>query len=185
MKPKTYRQRAGIASLKTPFFQSASIPLNDQPRPQFARENYMILNGEWDYAIRNTNEVPCEYDGKILVPFSPESEASGVGRVLLPGQYLHYRRFITIEAVPPHYLLHFDAVDHETTLVVNGKTVGSHTGGYLPFSFDIAPFLVAGENEITLAVRDDTDMGDQPRGKQTLHPGGIWYTPQSGIWQTV
>jgi hypothetical protein len=185
MKQKTYIQRSGIASLKTPFWEKKSVPLNEQPRPQFARENYIILNGEWDYAIRETNEVTGEYDGKITVPFSPECEASGVGRVLLPGQYLHYRRFLTVETVPPHYLLHIDAADHEATLAVNGQTVGSHTGGYLPFSFDIAPLLVAGENEITLTVQDPTDMGDQPRGKQTLHPGGIWYTPQSGIWQTV
>ena len=185
MKQKSYIERKRTASLTTPFPARGEIPLSEQPRPQFARKNYMILNGEWDYAIRKEGEAIGQYDGKITVPFSPESAASGVGRVLLPGEALHYRRFLTVEKVPPHFLLHFDAVDHEAALAVNGRAVGSHTGGYLPFSFDIAPFLVAGENEITLTVQDPTDMGDQPRGKQTLHPGGIWYTPQSGIWQTV
>ena len=182
---KTYILRKGTVSLKTPYFQEGKTPLVEQPRPQFARENFLILNGEWDYAIRPDGEAIGDYDGKILVPFSPESMASGVSRVLLPSEVLHYRRTLAIEAVPPHFLLHFDAVDHEATLAVNGKTVGSHAGGYLPFSFDIAPFLTAGDNEITLVVRDATDAGDQPRGKHTLSPGGIWYTPQSGIWQTV
>ncbi len=185
MKQKTYRERQGTVSLQTPFFSPSATPLCEQPRPQFARPGYVILNGEWDYAIRREGEAIGQYDGKILVPFSPESAASGVGRVLLPGEVLYYRRSLTVDEVSAHYLLHFDAVDHEATLAVNGQEVGRHSGGYLPFSFDIAPYLTVGKNEITLSVRDATDVGDQPRGKQTLSPGGIWYTPQSGIWQTV
>ncbi len=182
---KTYRVRTGVAQLSTPYSPTTPIPLTEQPRPQFARGNYTILNGLWDYAIRNEGEAIVSYDGKILVPFSPECTASGVGRALLPGQVLYYRRALTLSSVPPHLLLHFDAVDHCCTLTVNGRPVGSHRGGYLPFCFDIAPYVTVGENEICLAVTDESDAGDQPRGKQTLAPGGIWYTPQSGIWQTV
>ncbi len=185
MKKKAYRARRGTVSLQTPYFHAVTIPLAEQPRPQFARRDPIILNGEWDYAIRQQGEAIGSYDGKIMVPFSPESAASGVLRVLEPGQVLYYRRTLSLAAVSPHFLLHFDAVDHEATLTVNGHYVGCHRGGYLPFSFDIAPYLAAGENEICLAVLDATDTTDQARGKQTLHPGGIWYTPQSGIWQTV
>ena len=184
MKRKSYIPRKGIASLATPF-PPTDIPLAEQPRPQFAREDFIILNGAWDYAIRAEGEPLHEYDGKITVPFSPECEASGVGRVLQPGEVLYYRRSLSIPTVPPHFLLHFDAVDREAILRVNGHEAGRHTGGYLPFTFDITPYLTAGENELTLEVRDETDACDGERGKQTLSPGGIWYTPQSGIWQTV
>ena len=185
MKTKVYEPRTGTVALTTPFFKGENIPLAEQPRPQFARKSYTILNGLWDYAIRPTGAEIGTYDGKILVPFSPESAASGVERVLQPTETLYYRRTLTLAEVAPHLLLHFDAVDHLCTLTVNGRKVGSHRGGYLPFSFDIAPFVTVGENEICLSVTDATDAGDQPRGKQTLAPGGIWYTPQSGIWQTV
>lgn len=182
---RIYQLRAGIVNLRTPYFPDTPIPLDEQPRPQFAREGYIVLNGPWDYAIRQASEAIGSYDGKIVVPFSPECEASGVGRVLLPDEVLHYRRTVSLERVPPHLLLHFDAVDDRCTLTVNGRKVGTHRGGYLPFCFDIAPYVAVGENEICLAVTDESDTGDQPRGKQTLSPGGIWYTPQSGIWQTV
>lgn len=182
---KTYHPRGGTANLRTPYFPGEGVPLTEQPRPQFAREGYTVLNGWWDYAIRHAGEAVGAYDGKILVPFSPECEASGVGRILTPSEVLYYRRTVTLDGVPPHLLLHFDAVDDRCMLTVNGRVVGEHRGGYLPFSFDITPYVTVGENEICLAVTDRTDAGDQPRGKQTLAPGGIWYTPQSGIWQTV
>ena len=185
MKRKTYQPREGIVQLRTPYFPTEEIPLPEQPRPQFARKNFTVLNGLWDYAIRAEGEALGEFDGKILVPFSPECEASGVGRVLEPGQVLYYRRTLVLESMAAHILLHFDAVDNRCVLYVNGTEVGAHRGGYLPFSFDIAPFVHTGENEILLSVTDETDAGDAPRGKQTLSPGKIWYTPQSGIWQTV
>ena len=184
-KEKRYCARTGACALATPFAPTTEIPLSEQPRPQFAREHFQILNGAWDYAIRKAGEPLSDYDGRITVPFSPEFSASGVLRVLEPDQVLYYRRRFSVEKIPPHLLLHFDAVDYEATVLVNGKPVGTHRGGYLPFSFDIAAHVHEGENELSLSVTDPTDAGGQPRGKQTLSPGGIWYTPQSGIWQTV
>lgn len=180
-----YKTRAGVVSLSSPFFSPSDCPLSEQPRPQFARQGVTVLNGYWDYAIRENGQACEGWDGKILVPFSPEFPASGVGRVLLPNEVLYYRRTFTLDAVPPHLLLHFDAVDEHACVVINGTVAGEHCGGYLPFSFDIAPLVRAGENEILVTVDDPTDTAGQPRGKQTLSPGGIWYTPQSGIWQTV
>ncbi len=185
MKEKRYQPRKGTVALTTPYLKQEDIPLREQPRPQFARKGYTVLNGLWDYAIRKQGEACADFDGKILVPFSPECAASGVGRVLEPGEVLVYRRTLSLARVAPHILLHFDAVDDRCELFINGIRVGEHRGGYLPFSVDIAPFVHTGENEILLSVTDDTDAGDSPRGKQTLAPGKIWYTPQSGIWQTV
>lgn len=185
MKQKRYQPRKGTCSLITPYLKNEEIPLAEQPRPQFSRKDFTVLNGRWDYAIRAAGEALGDFDGKILVPFSPESAASGVERVLEPGEVLYYRRTLTLTDIAPHVLLHLDAVDEQFKLFINGVRVGEHCGGYLPFSFDIAPFLHSGENEILLTVTDDTDAGDAPRGKQTLSPGKIWYTPQSGIWQTV
>ncbi len=184
-KEKAYQKRSGIAALTTPFFPTDDCPLSEQPRPQFARESFAVLNGRWEYAIRKTGDPLGDYDGAINVPFSPEFAASGVGRVLGPEETLFYRRSFTLDSIPPHLLLHFDAVDHSARVLVNGREVGRHTGGYLPFSFEIAPFVQVGENLLCVEVTDPTDAGGQPRGKQTLTPGGIWYTPQSGIWQTV
>ena len=185
MKEKRYQPRKGTVALTTPYLKQEDIPLREQPRPQFARKGYTVLNGLWDYAIRKQGEACADFDGKILVPFSPECAASGVGRVLEPGEVLVYRRTLSLARVAPHILLHFDAVDDRCELFINGIRVGEHRGGYLPFSVDIAPFVHTGENEILLSVTDDTDAGDSPRGKQTLAPSKIWYTPQSGIWQTV
>lgn len=185
MKEKRYQPRKGTVALTTPYLKHEDIPLREQPRPQFARKGYTVLNGLWDYAIRKQGEACADFDGKILVPFSPECAASGVERVLEPGEVLVYRRTLSLARVAPHILLHFDAVDDRCELFINGIRVGEHRGGYLPFTVDIAPFVHTGENEILLSVTDDTDAGDSPRGKQTLAPGKIWYTPQSGIWQTV
>ena len=155
------------------------------PRPQLRREQYTTLNGYWDYAFSINKEID-DYDGKILVPFPPESQKSGVERILLPGNYLHYRcTFHLTKHSHQRLLLHFEAVDEYCEVFINDHLVGSHHGGYLPFSFDITNDIAEGENEIKVVVEDDTDYGNHARGKQRLHHEGMYYTPVSGIWQTV
>ena len=161
-------------------------PLPEYPRPQLVRDSYVNLNGPWDYAITSSDTPPESFEGEIIVPFSPECELSGVGRTLKAGQYLWYRRAL---ALPEGFnvgrvLLHFGAVDQCAAVFLNGTEVGSHVGGYLPFSVDITEALAA-ENELLVRVTDDTDGSYHTRGKQKTKRGGIWYTPQSGIWQTV
>ena len=161
-------------------------PLPEYPRPQMVRDSYLNLNGPWSYAITTSANKPAQADGTILVPFSPESELSGVGHVLQPEEYLWYIRTVTL---PDGFnvgrvLLHFGAIDQTATVWCNGVELATHTGGYLPFTVDITEVL-AKENTILVCVRDATNKSQLPRGKQTLHPHGIWYTPQSGIWQTV
>ena len=162
-------------------------PLPEYPRPALRRDSCENLNGLWQYAITASAEHPAAWDGSILVPYSPEAEASGVGRTLQPGQWLHYHRFFA----PPageggRVLLHFGAVDHACAVQVNGHLVGGHRGGYWPFSFDITDQLNGtGRNSLWVAVQDPTGSGTQARGKQTLKPDGMFYPAQSGIWQTV
>ena len=166
-----------------------NCPLSDYPRPQLRRDNWQCLNGMWQYAIRAGIALaePGTYDGDILVPFSPEALLSGVNRQLLPGQTLWYRREIHFEQPPAgsRLLLHFGGVDQRCTVFVNGAKAGCHEGGYWPFHFDITDLIRSGSTSITLAVWDDSDTGLQAYGKQKLRRGGIWYTAQSGIWQTV
>jgi len=156
------------------------------PRPQLQRSSYLNLNGPWQYVITGTDEPPATFDGEILVPFSPESELSGVGQQLLPGQTLWYRRTVRLPAGfnVGRVLLHFGAVDQTATVSVNGADVCSHAGGYIPFSTDITACLQE-ENTILVKVHDVSDTACWSRGKQKLRRGGIWYTAQSGIWQTV
>ena len=159
--------------------------LQEYPRPQMMRESYRNLNGLWDYAITDTDTCPENWDGKILVPFSPEAELSGVGRTLLPGQYLWYRReLVEAPQTGMRLLLHFGAVDQECRVWLNGRLLGGHTGGYTAFTLDATDAL-AESNVLLVAVRDGTDTNELSRGKQKTKRGGIWYTPQSGIWQTV
>lgn len=168
----------------------AGCPRSEYPRPQLARNSYLCLNGRWDYAITASADEPRGYDGQIVVPFSPESVLSGVRRVLQPDEVLHYRRRFTL---PPDFvsrdddrvLLHLDAVDQWCRVTLNSHLLGEHDGGYLPATFDLTDRLVEGANEIRVTVRDPSDTGLGARGKQRLDSGGIWYTPQSGIWQTV
>lgn len=163
-------------------------PLPEYPRPQLRRDSYLNLNGRWQYAIRPQNKPePAAFDGEIVVPFSPESLLSGVSRILMPGERLWYRRTFTLPADfrRDRILLHFGAVDQSCYVFVNGKDVGSHEGGYLPFTCDITDALAKGENTLTVAVTDATSRSRHAYGKQSFRPGGIWYTPQSGIWQTV
>jgi beta-galactosidase/beta-glucuronidase len=160
----------------------------EYPRPQMVRDDWRNLNGLWQYAVTARDAEPPErWDGEILVPFCIESSLSGVGRRVGPGERLWYRR--TFAASPPvedeRWLLHFGAVDWDAVVRVNGVLVGRHQGGYDPFTFDITDALKEGDNELLVAVWDPTDAGLQPRGKQVLAPRGIWYTPVTGIWQTV
>ena len=171
--------------------------LEEYPRPQLVRRSFQNLNGWWDYAFTRSEEHPDNYDGKILVPFSPEAPLSGVGRQLEPDEYLHYRRSFRMEdsgyvfcqaegsVMCGHLLLHFGAVDQTCSVFVNGKKAGSHTGGYLPFTLDITDFVTDGENELMLVIQDPSDSSFHAKGKQSLERGGMWYTAQSGIWQTV
>ncbi len=160
--------------------------LEEYPRPQMKRDSYLNFNGVWDIAITENDTPPEKYDGEILVPFSPESELGLVNRTLSPSQTLWYRRVFRL---PEGFnrgrvLLHFGAVDQEATVFLNGKKLGSHTGGYTPFSFELSSYL-AEENILVVKVRDFSDSSYHSRGKQKTERGGIWYTAQSGIWQTV
>ena len=179
-----------ISPLATPWVPAQPIPLPEYPRPQMVRPEWKNLNGTWEYAIRPAGKAePDEYDGPILVPYPVESALSGVQKPLLPGEKLWYRCRFTVPELwaGRNLLLHFGAVDHRCEVFVNRRSVGSHTGGYLPFSFDITGAITSGggEQELVVAVEDPTDTGRQQRGKQVLKPGGIWYTAVSGIWQTV
>ncbi len=164
------------------------IPHSEYPRPQMVRERWQCLNGYWNYTINNNEQIiPDTFEGRILVPYSIETEKSGVGGRLLPDEVLWYSRIFTVpeEWSKQRILLNFEAVDWECLCYVNRKTIGSHKGGYLPFSFDITDYLLPGENEIILSVKDPTDESFNQRGKQSLKPATIFYTATSGIWQTV
>lgn len=172
----------------TPWADVGNRPLQEYPRPQFARESYINLNGWWDYCIDSNFNPPEVYQGRILVPFSPESILSGVGKQLSPTQYLHYR---TQFSYPKSFnkgriLLHFGAVDNIAQVWVNGKNAGSHSGGYNSFSLDITNLCEDQQsNLLEITVRDPSDTSYYCTGKQCLDRHGMWYTAQSGIWQTV
>lgn len=161
--------------------------LKEYPRPQMVRPAWTNLNGLWDYAITAKDAAaPSTYDGQILVPYPLESALSGVQKRLTPQQNLWYKKVIEHKVDnSKKTLIHFGAVDNEATLFVNGKEAGKHEGGYTEFSFDITNALKEGENELVLKVFDPTDQGIYPHGKQVTNPANIYYTPTSGIWQTV
>ena len=165
-----------------------SRPLPEYPRPQLVRENWQNLNGLWNYRITAEGEaMPTSYSGKILVPFAIESALSGVGKAVGKDSVLWYNTRFTLPRAMKgkKILLHFGAVDWKAEVFLNGQSIGVHEGGYDPFSIDISPFLKKGEQELTVSVWDPTDKGPQPRGKQVAQPKSIWYTPVTGIWQTV
>lgn len=192
-------------TLLTPWGEAldAEMPLPEYPRPQLVRGDWGNLNGSWSYAITpfaapgadpiavaDPSRAPATWDGTIVVPFSPETPLSGVGRTLRADQTLWYRRTFMLPRPlgdDERAILHFGAVDQSCRVAVDGREVGGHTGGYLPFAFDVTASLDGGRNEhdLVVAVRDVTDAAWLSRGKQCSSPGGIWYTPQSGIWQTV
>ena len=169
---------------------SSTIPLPEYPRPQLERTQWLNLNGSWQYAIlpKSQESAPASYAGNILVPYAVESALSGVQKTVGKDSILWYKRSFTVPAnfKNKNILLHFGAVDWQTDVYINGKHAGTHQGGYDPFSFDISSLLKkSGVQEIVVKVWDPSDEGPQPRGKQIIKPHGIWYTPVTGIWQTV
>lgn len=165
----------------------------EYPRPQMQREMFKMLHGEWDYAIVPINDdYTFESQGKILVPFSPEALLSGVQRQLQPNEYLWYQRTLEFtqeecqrKEKQERCLLHFDAIDQQAVVFINGEEVAKHYGGYLPFEIDITDYVSEKSCTLQVRVQDDSDTSYHARGKQTLKRGGMFYTAQSGIWQSV
>jgi hypothetical protein len=162
--------------------------LPEYPRPILERSDWKNLNGLWEYAVLPVGQAePNRFEGKILVPFAIESSLSGVQKTVGKDNELWYKQTFTVPAAWKNktILLHFGAVDWKAEVFLNDIKIGSHTGGYTPFSFDITPFLTTGDQKLVVKVWDGSDNGYQPRGKQVSNPNGIWYTSVTGIWQTV
>lgn len=163
-------------------------PLPEYPRPQFVRESYLNLNGTWNYAIKKSSALPREFLAQITVPFSPETELSGVCRVLKPDEYMFYEKTFTLPEGfnKGRVFINFGAVDQIAEVYLNGKRVGGHIGGYTPFTIELTDAInETDENQLIVAVQDFSDTKYYSKGKQKLNRGGIWYSPQSGIWQSV
>ena len=170
--------------LVTPFESDKASSWNEYPRPSFKRDSYLCLNGEWElYLISGENS---DLLGNINVPFTPETRLSGINREKKDGESYVYKKIVSFEPsfIKDRVILHFGAVDQVCRVYVNSCAIGGHIGGYLPFSFDITDFIVEGENVITVEVIDELDI-ELSYGKQRKDRGGMWYTPISGIWQTV
>ena len=175
--------------LKTRWTDSVDLsqPLNEYPRPQFVRDSYFSLNGKWQYKITKSPAIPDDYDGEIVVPFSPESELSGVNKTVGPNDYLIYKKSFVLPSDfnKGRVYINFGAVDQIATVYINGKCVGTHKGGYTPFRFELSEYINESENDLVVLVKDFSDTKFYSRGKQKINRGGIWYTAQSGIWQSV
>jgi len=192
---KTSQWHPAELALSTPWTKDVNpnAPHPEYPRPQLVRKEWVNLNGLWDYAIREKSDsIPSEFDGKILVPFPVESALSGVKKTIESNQYLWYRRTFKTPPLPQgkRLLLHLGAVDWEAKVYLNGMEIGTHRGGYDSFTYDITDYVKRdGENELMVRVWDPTEDGRQAKGKQlrraVREPGGIMYTPTTGIWQTV
>ena len=189
-----YSQNAGwkIAENKITTQWSANVnplnPLPEYPRPQLVRDNWKSLSGLWDYSITTSAELmPKTFQGKILVPFAVESALSGVGKNVGPDNILWYRTKFNVPSTfrKRNILLHFEAVDWSAEVYLNGVKIGTHQGGYDPFTFDITSFIKSTDQILELRVTDPVDKGPQPRGKQVLQPESIWYTSVTGIWRGV
>lgn len=163
-----------------------NVPLSEYPRMQMVRDSYYCLNGEWDYLINTSDDLPTTFFAKILVPFSPEAPLSKVGRIVQPNEYLIYHRTFSLDKGfnKGRVFLHFTAVDQIAKVYLNNKLLGEHIGGFLPFSFEIQDYL-KDENDLVVVVKDYSDTSYHSRGKQKIKRGGIWYTPQSGIYLPV
>ncbi len=163
-----------------------AIPWNEYPRPHLRRESFFCLNGAWDFAVTGAGETPLEYTESIRVPFPPESRLSGIGREIPEDACLFYRRFFSLPEgfLRQRVILHVGAADSVAKVFLNGHDLGEHRGGYASFSFDITDVL-QDENELTISVTDPLSAHILPYGKQRKKRGGMWYTPISGIWQTV
>lgn len=175
--------------LKSRFFENVGDkPLQEYPRPQLVRDSYLNLNGLWKYAIRPIEEeFNGDYDGDILVPFSPESLLSRVNRRVTPNDVLYYNLEFEVEEkfLNEKTILHFTAVDYACNVILNGKGIDSHTGGFYPFDLDVTDAIRVGTNVLQVEVVDPSGEGVGAKGKQSDNPNTIWYTPQSGIWGTV
>lgn len=161
-------------------------PLQEYPRPQLVRDSYINLNGLWDFEISKTTKLPTNYSLNILVPYCVESVLSGINKSIEDDDYLYYRKSIKFDKkfIKDKVLLHIDAVDQLAKVYVNNHSAGESYNGYLPLVIDIKPYLKDEENEIVIQVKDELNL-DYPYGKQKKNRGGMWYTPVSGIWQTV
>ena len=179
------KDKKKFATLTTPFEENVGdIPHAEYPRPNMKRDSYMSLNGKWDFSVtRKSREI---YDGEILVPFPPESKMSGVERQFGYNDILKYQRTFTLPEgfVKDRVIIHFGAADRCSKVFVNGRLVCENDGGYLPFEADITDALTTGKNTLCVEVFDNLDT-DYPYGKQSKKRGGMWYTPTSGIWQSV
>ena len=175
-------------TLKTVYAEGIDklCPLSEYPRPSLRRDSYLCLNGEWDFSVTKKGETPKGYGERILVPFPHESLLSGLEGSHTPGEVLNYKRSFSLPEgfQRARTILHFGAVDQIATVYLNGRELMTHEGGYLPFSIDITDALFEGVNVLSVTVSDDLDLM-LPYGKQTKKRGGMWYTPASGIWQTV
>ena len=179
---------AGDRSTRRGRLEEDRLPLNEYPRPQFMRPDWLNLNGTWEFGISPLDQIPEELEGSILVPFSPEAPLSGADRSPGMGEKAWYGRSFTLPDgfFKGRLFLNFGAVDQICQVYVNGHLAGEHAGGYTPFTVDITRFVLkAGKNRLLVSAEDRTELGTGSYGKQSSNPGGIWYTAQSGIWQTV